>query len=441
MKRTYIYIILVAAFAAFTFLIVHDQKPELKYSLQMRQGQLAAAAEWSDVKAAIENLISNVESNPSDMRSKVALGMAYIQEGRITGNHSYYDAVALELFGTVLKKEPQNFEALVGKATILLSQHHFNEAIPVAIEAGKINPHSSASYGLLTDAYVETGQYDKAIEMADKMTSIRPDIRSYSRISYLREIFGKNIGAINAMKLAVEAGYPGAEQTEWSRHQLGRLYENDSDLLNAERCYDESIYFRPSFAWSYAGKARIAKAKGNYEEAIKLVKQAQVLLNDYSFQRELTEIYRITNQPELASQSALLAIEILAGMEGDESEEHHGHYADLELCYAYLDSYDYWKAYEHAQTEYNRRPQNIEVNMAIAWVNYKLGRYEPANTHLDVALKTNSKNPEMLYKAGLIKTANGKFSEGKKLRDESLALNRYLSPILRWEKSGILAAK
>lgn len=52
--------------------------------------------------------------------------------------------------------------------------------------------------------------------------SIRPDLRSYSRISYLREIYGDLDGAIEAMKLAVTAGYPGYEQTAWARLTLGK---------------------------------------------------------------------------------------------------------------------------------------------------------------------------------------------------------------------------
>ena len=51
--------------------------------------------------------------------------------------------------------------------------------------------------------------------MADKMVSIRPDLRSYSRISYLREIHGDMPGAIEAMKMAIQAGYPGYEDRAW----------------------------------------------------------------------------------------------------------------------------------------------------------------------------------------------------------------------------------
>src|SRR5262249_49473730 len=151
----------------------------------------------------------------------------------------------------ILKREPQNYEAICAKATVLLSQHHFSEANPIAEKAIGINPYNATAYGILTDAYVELGQYSDAIKSADKMVSIRPDIRSYSRVSYLREIMGDTQGAIEAMKLAVSSGYPGYEQTEWVRCQLGHLYENTGQLQEAAMQYRIAVEERPSYAFAY----------------------------------------------------------------------------------------------------------------------------------------------------------------------------------------------
>ena len=199
MKKKYTYFLLLFLFSAFTALILGYRKPQISYELQLRQGMLSSSTEWVNTKAAIDGLIDRVRTNPDDLKSKVKLGMAYIQEARISGNHAYYDNASLELFESALKKEPENYEALIGKATVLLSQHHFTETMPIAELARKINPYSATVYGLLTDVYVETGKYDLAIQMADKMAATRPDMRSYSRISYLREIFGDYPGAIAAL--------------------------------------------------------------------------------------------------------------------------------------------------------------------------------------------------------------------------------------------------
>ena len=438
MKKTYGYIFLIATILIFTFLIFRYRTPDMTVELKMRGGEMASTAEWANTKAAITNLIEKVRLNPNDEKSKTELAFAYIQEGRISGNHAYYDKAALFLFDEILSKTEENYQALIGKATVLLSQHHFSDALPLAMKAKAINPYSSAVYGIITDAYVETGEYEKAILMADSMVALRPDLRSYSRISYLREILGDYKGAIEAMKMAVEAGYPGSEQAEWTRVQLGKLYENTGDLLQAELCYNQSVYFRPSFAWGYEGKARIEKLKGNYDKAIAYCKQAQALLNDFSFQQELTEIYRITNQQELAAVSARKTIELLGGAKDNESDVNHGHYADKELAYAYLDAYDYTSAYKHAITEYNRRPENIEVNETLAWACYKLGRYEKANQYIDKALRTHSNNPVLNYRAGIIKKKAGFYAESKKLIEHAYIVNPFVSPLITQEAKQIL---
>ncbi len=102
------------------------------------------------------------------------------------------------------------------------------------------------------------GHYDSAVANADRMVSMRPDIRSYSRISYLREIYGDYHGAIEAMKMAVDAGGPGDETTEWSGPKLGRLYEATGDLKSAEMYYTIALDERPGYAFALAGLARVA---------------------------------------------------------------------------------------------------------------------------------------------------------------------------------------
>lgn len=442
MKKNITYIILFSLFAFFTFAIIKFRKEDsLDLGLKLRQGESASTAEWLNSKNAIESLIEVVRKNPANDEAKIKLAFAYIQESRASGNHAYYDTKAAELFNIVLKNDTANYEALIGKATVLLSQHHFAEAIPVALSAQKVNPYSAAVYGILTDAFLEDGDYGKAITMADKMASLRPDIRSYSRISYLREIHGDYPGAIEAMKLAVSAGYPGMEQTEWCRMQLGHLYEQTGNLKVANELYSEAIYFRPAFAHAYAGLARIDKANKNYQGAISNLNKALSMNEDFAFQQELTEVYRINNQPEKASEAAQKAIVLLAGIKGDESSEMHGHYADKELALAYLDAYDYNNALKHALIEYNRRPDNIDVEQTLAWVYYKLGKYDKANECISQAIRTNSKNPVLLFQAGLIKKKVGDSFNGNQLVKQALQTNPFLSQLLQWEMKPMYANK
>lgn len=398
-----------------------------------RKGTIALSGEWLNAKKAMEGLLANIEQDPTDYKSMLALSQAYIQEGRETGDHGYYDKAALQLLDKIIENQPTNFEALCCKATVLLSQHHFAEGMAIAQQALPINPNSAFIYGILCDANLELGKYDSAVKMSDKMISIRPDIRSYSRVSYLREIYGDTPGAIAAMKLAVSAGYPGLEQTEWTRCVLAHLYENMGSLDSAEYQYRVALNERPDYAFAIAGLGRIAKAKGNYKEAIADYEKAKSLIVEYSFSDELTDLYRLNNEKEKAEKNAEEVIQMLGPNTDVESESVHGHYADKELAYAYLKINDVNNALKHAQIEYERRPENIDVEETLAWVKYKKGDFAEANKLINKALKTNSKNPTLLCRAGLIKIKAGETEKGKELVKKALELNPFMETELKKE--------
>ena len=322
---------------------------------------------------------------------------------RATGNYMYYDQAAMKYVNEVLEKEPQNFEALAFKSLLYLSQHHFADGLALAEKAKEVNPYNAFVYGILVDGNVEMGNYARAIKEADQMVSIRPDMRSYSRISYLREIHGDYPGAIEAMKLAVDAGAPGDEATEWTRVQLGHLYENIGDLKSAEMNYMIALQYRPGYAYAIAGQARIAMASKNYDKAIAYYLQADSLVSDYSFKECLAEIYQLTGQEDKARELNKWLIDAMSkDAENGKNDDNIGHYADRELANAYVRTGNYDKALEHAIAEYNRRPANIDVNETVAWIYYNKGDYDKALPYLEVAMKTKSNNPVLLSHAGLI---------------------------------------
>lgn len=432
-KKTYT-ILVISSLAILIAIFIFAKAPKKNIpTFKNRSGSIALSGEWLNTKKAIEGLLAAIEKNPKDFKSMLSLSQAYIQEGRVTGDHGYYDKAAIELLDIILENQPQNFEAMCFKATVLLSQHHFAEGLELAKKGLPLNPESAFIYGILCDANLELGNYEEAIKAADKMTSTRPDIRSYARVSYLREIHGDYKGAIQAMKLATEAGYPGLEETEWTRCILGHLYETTFSLDSAAYEYNVALSNRPNYAFAYAGLARIEKAKGNYKEAIALFEKAKEQMMDYSFSDELTDLYFLNNEKDKAKKNSQLVIEMLGPNIGDESETSHGHYADKELAYAYLKMDDSKKAFEHATIEYERRPKNIDVAEMMAWVNYKQKNYVEANKLIDVALRTKSNNPVLLCRAGLIKIKSKELEKGKALIKKGLEINPYLDINLRNE--------
>jgi len=412
-------------FAAFIFFNGKDKSdfPELKD----RSGALAQDPEWPTVKANYEKLRKELSAKPNDKKTMLQLAKTFMQEGRVTGDFSYYNKAALDMVDLVLKMDPAHLEAICLKAMTFLSQHRFSEAKILADQAQQLNPHYAFVYGLLCDANVELGNYTEAVASADKMVSTRPDIRSYSRVSYLREIHGDLPGAIEAIQMAVSAGYPGAEDKSWARMVLAHLYEDTNALDRAEEQYQIALSERPEYPFALAGLGKIARYKKDYPKAIEYYEKAKVVMADAAFFEALIDLYRLNGENEKAEVCARITIDaLLSDNISAAKDKSLGHYSDMELAHLYLQTNQLDKAFQHAQAEKQRRPQNIDACETLARVMFKMGKAAEAAPLLETALRTKSLKPERLVLAGQVKIANGQQAEGEALVAKGMALKPYM---------------
>jgi tetratricopeptide (TPR) repeat protein len=355
-----------------------------------RTGKLATAVEWEKTKQKVSELKDKVEKNPNDVKSRLQIATIYITEARITGEHPYYYPAIDKILNGALQVDPNNYDATILKASVKLSQHKFTEAKDLAEKAKAINPNNAYAYGLLVDANVELGDYDQAIANSDKMQSLKPSLESYSRASYLREIFGDFKGAIEAMKLAVQAGLPGSEPQCWSRNTLADLYLKTGDLAKAEKEFRINLNLRPSYAFSLAGLAKIEQAKKNYDGALALLDSAAAVLPEFSFHEQMAEIFALQGDADKAQRKYSEVLEML------KEDEESGHLVSLELATVYLKMNKLDEAKKYALMEYKIRPGNIDVNKELAMIAYKEKDLSKFQQYLQAARRTGSKDPEIL---------------------------------------------
>lgn len=120
--------------------------------------------------------------------------------------------------------DQRTYDRLKLRAKLQLTDHRFAEALETARRAQTFRTDDHDVWGMITDALVETGDYTRAVQAAQRMIDLRPDSSSYARVSYLRQLHGDNEGAIQAMTLAVKAANPNdPEGVEWYRAQLRSL--------------------------------------------------------------------------------------------------------------------------------------------------------------------------------------------------------------------------
>ncbi len=355
--------------------------PSQIYQLLDRNVALRHDKEWENVHNKYTQLIQQLRHKPEDVKAAMDLTELFMQEARVTGEHGHYYPLALKSIKSVLdnKTLDQNtaFRALSDQASVLLSLHQFAAGKEVALKAIEINPHNAMIHGALVDAHIELGEYNEAVTVADKMVSIRPDIRSYSRISYLREIYEDLDGAIEAMNQAVESGFPGYEETSWARLHLGELYEKQGKIEMAEAQYKMILEQRPQYPFAIAALGALELKRKNFEQAEKLLDEAISYIPEVSFYITKAELKLQTGKKEEANQ---LTTDILAMLKDDEQA---GHTMDLTYAYVYRHLMNDPKtALMYAEKEFVARPNNIEVNQYMADLCIDLGKVDDSKIYL-----------------------------------------------------------
>ena len=376
---------------------ISEQNPMDIPELLERKGELASASEWTKTKEKTAELKAKLATKPQDVKIRLQLATIFITEQRITGEHHYYYPAIEKILNGVLSIDPKNFEANVFKASLRMSQHQFADAKKIAEEAKAINPDNAYVYGILVDANVELGNYEEAVAMSDKMQALKPSLESYSRASYLREIYGDYDGAIAAMKLAVQAGLPGSEPQSWSLNVLGDLYYNIGKLDEAERTFQENLFIRPSYAPSMAGLAKVEMKKKNYTRALALLDSANAIMPQSSFEEQKADVYVAMGDTKKAMDKYA---EVQKMLITDANSNHHS--VSLELARSFIKTNQWDSAKKYALMEYTIRPKNIDVNNELAWIAYSQNDIAKAKEYLKTAMSTGSKNPELLQRAVVI---------------------------------------
>lgn len=385
---------------------------KILYPTLLERSSLSQPEEFNAMKKLYAKYITQLEKHPDDDQTKIKLIELYITEARSGTQSSYYHEAAMGVLESLLNNTNTEagvvYKALTYKATVLLSLHRFQEAKNTGLKSLPINSYDSDIYGVLIDAEVELGNYPSAVAFCDKMMSIRPDTRSYSRVSYLRQIMGDMPGAKQAMRMAVEAGAQGMENTEWARVQLGNLYHQTGNEDTAMMLYESAIIARSNYTPAMLGKAKVLQLEGEINEAIALMKNAITLMPESSYIAYLADLYAaVGNKEEAARARETVLNELLDAAKRNSDNPMVQHNGKREIAQAYLAVENYPKALEYARKDWEERKRNIDANALLAKVYFYQKEYAKAWQHMQVALSTHVNHPEWLTLASQIKQAMG----------------------------------
>jgi tetratricopeptide (TPR) repeat protein len=373
-------------------------------------------------KTAVDQLQARLQQNPDSANGYAQLGLALLQQVRLTNDLSLY-ARAGKALDEALVRDPQQIDALIGQGILAAALHDFRGALGWAGQAWAINPFRAETLGVMVDGQVELGRYDEAVQTLQRMVDLRPDLNSYSRVSYMRELYGDVDGALAAMQAAVQTAPPGGESWLWTLTHVGHLYMNRGDLAQAAAIYTQVLASRADYPYAMAGMARVQAAQGNTAQAIALYEQIIEQLPLPEFVIALGELYEAAGQLEPAHQQYELVdviqqLNAAAGMN-----------TDLEMAlFNASHGADPAAAMEQARAAYAQRP-TIYAADALAWALYHDGDYDEAWRYSQEAQRLGTRDALLHFHAGMIAQKRGDAAAARTHLQAALQINPYFSPL------------
>jgi tetratricopeptide (TPR) repeat protein len=372
--------------------------------------------------ALVADLQSHLRVAPKDEHSYMLLGLAYQQRARETGDPTWYSK-SEGVLRRALALDSKDYLAVSGLGSLALSRHRFRDALALGEQARTLNPYSARTFGVIGDALIELGRYPEAFHAFDTMNKLRPDLSSYARTSYGRELIGHTNAAIKAMKLAIDAASGTAEPTAWTHVQLGKLYFGHGRIADAEREYRFALRIFPNYPYGLDALSQALAARGSYRQAIAVEQQAVNAIPLPQYVGALGDLYKVTGRPALARrQYALIgAIEQLLRANGVRT--------DLEIALFQVDhGISLRHALERARVGRAERP-SIDGDDVLAWALARNGQCTAALPYSRHALRLGTQDALKFFHRGMIERCLGHATAAKAWFGRALALNPHFSLI------------
>ena len=368
----------------------------------------------------IQDLQGKLRGGSRDAGSHALLGLAYQQRARETGDPSFYPRAA-GVLARALALAPRSTLATSGLASLALSQHRFRDALGLSRRAQKLAPGAAANYGLVGDALVELGRYGEAFRAFDLMARLKPSLASYARVSYGRELLGRQEGAIRAMNLAVQAAGAQREPAAWTHVQLGKLHFARGELGPAAREFRRALLAFPGYVYALEAQARVEAARGRSGRAIELARQAAEAVPLPEFVTTLGDLYWATGRKTLAREQYALvgATERLLRANGVRT--------DLESALFKVDhGIDLRRALAEARRAHREGPTVFAAD-TLAWALARNGRCDEGVRYSKQALRLGTRDATFFFHRGMIERCLGRTAEARSWFARALEQNPHFS--------------
>ncbi|MEU2729324.1 hypothetical protein ABZ650_16550 [Streptomyces griseoviridis] len=376
-----------------------------------------ARAEAGSVAALQEH----VRRLPQDAPGWAALGMAYVQQARVTADPATYRR-AEQALRVSLEREPKgNTDAETGMGALEAARHDFGASLSWARRAVSEAPYSALAHGVLADAYTQLGRYDEAFAAVQRMSDLKPDAPALARASYTFELRGDTGQATALMERSLDAsGTPG--ERAFARAHLSLLATESGRPGTGLRQADRGLAELPGDAAlleargrAHQGLGHSARALDDYTAAVAVAPlpgrllalgELRESLGDTRAARQQYAVLRAQDQVRRAGRRPADVDEILFASD-------HGRPAD---------------AVALGRQAVRARPF-LAVHDAYGWALHRAGRDREALAEADLALALGTRSALFLYHRGMIHQALGEPAAARADLGTALRLDPRFHPL------------
>jgi tetratricopeptide (TPR) repeat protein len=379
----------------------------------------------------IQNLQGRVKRNPKQAVGYSALGAAFFQRARETGDVQDYQLAEQSLTQS-LDLVPTGFSAAVPLATmaeVCMGEHRFTDALTYAQKSLALGSGDLSPFAIIGDAHADMGEYEKARDAylrlqstGDPASEPRMTYVRNSRLSYLKFIAGDTNGAIGLMQSAVTAGNEArlpSENLAWLYFELGEFYFQAGAAQAANDSYLAALRIHPGDYRALAGLGKVRATQGRYQEGIELYQRAIAVVPMPIYVAELGDLFNKAGDTGAAAKQYQL-VEFI-GRLGRINQVLHNR--DLALFYADHDT-KLTESLALARQEFEVR-HDVYTWDTLAWALYKNHRYHDAKEAMEHALRLGTKDSLMLYHAGMISAKIGQSALAGQYLNQAVTVNPY----------------
>ena len=387
------------------------------------------ATDESDSAEMVRFLLDRVKRDPDDFLAENMLASSMLQKVRETGNADYLErakrSAELSLASVPVER---NAGGLSARARVEMAEHDFVAARDDGLRLVQIDPGGLNSWGVLTDALLELGEYAKADGAIHEMRKLGSDTAETEiRISRLVFLRGDTAGAqdhlFRALAFAQNIPAPPRETVAWCRWQLGEMAFSIGDYKAAERYYRETLASYPDYVQALASLGRVRAALGDLPGAIQPHEKAARRFPDPTFVAALGDLYHLAGREREAQTQYALVEQIghLSALNGTRYNR------QIALFYADHDRKPD-EAFTDAVREYQER-RDIYGADTLAWTALKAGKLAEAQKAISAALQLSTRDAKLYYHAGMVAAACGNRKSSRDYLQRALALSPMFDPL------------